>query len=320
MRCLPRQHKKSLPPTCFGESSCRVDSTLVAQPSDCVGPLPDFVAHGALVPRSGSFRMFHSTVLWLELLSKTSLTTVAGHTRAHCTSMWKWRRSGKVEGRSILRDDEELMSHVREGAPAVAEKRTLPDPGSACGFHPKELFGAPLGRLDIRPQQSIQKGMTAGIDLPGSQQLLLFLFLVLQAAPSHGSHDVIVLFLGPLPPEGGCIPKLCNWPAASTMQKVPAFLRQPCAPGVCVNSLVSVGTKDTMTSTPARGKDVQRTQRNVRTLFLSNHWNGYVACRSKMQTALARIGSRTNTDSSFQPPFQQSEHSVFSTVMSLSVP
>ena len=110
-----------------------------------------------------------------------------------------------MEGRSILRDDEELMSHVREGAPAVAEERTLPDPGSTCGFHPKELFGAPLGRLDIRPQQSIEKGMTAGVDLPGSQLLLLFpFFLVLQAAPSHGSHDVIVLFLGPLPPEGGC--------------------------------------------------------------------------------------------------------------------
>ena len=140
MRCLPRQHKKNLPlPASFGESSCRVDSTLVAQPSDCVGPLPDFVAHGALVPRSGSFRMFQNTVLCLELLSKTSLTTVASHTRAHSTSMWKWRRSGNVEGRSILRDDEELMSHVREGAPAVAE-RTLPDQGSACGFHPKEFL------------------------------------------------------------------------------------------------------------------------------------------------------------------------------------
>ena len=168
--------EKSPSPASFGESSCRVDSTLVAQPSDCVGPLPHFVAHGALVPRSGSFRMFQSTVLCLELLSKTSLPTVASHTRAHSISVWKWRRSGKLEGRSILGEDEELMSQVREGAPAVAEERTLPDLGSACGFHPKELFGAPLGRLDIRPQQSIEKGMTAGVELPGSQHLLLFLF------------------------------------------------------------------------------------------------------------------------------------------------
>ena len=211
------------------------------------------------------------------------------------------------------------MSHVREGAPAVAEERTLPDPGSTCGFHPKELFGAPLGRLDIRPQQSIEKGMTAGVELPGSQLLLLFPFFWSsrqrrRMAATMSSYCSAGLFRLR---AAASVPKLCNWPAASTMQKVPAFPRRA---GVCVNSLMSVDTKATMTSTPARGKDVQRTQRNVRTLFLSNHWNGCVARRSKMQTALARIGSRTNTDPSFQPPLQQSEHSVFSTVMSLSVP
>ena len=80
------------------------------------------------------------------------------------------------------------------------------------------------------------------------------------------------------------------------MQKVPAFPHQPCAPGVCVNSLMSVGTKPTMTSTPARGKDVQRTQRNVRTLYLSNHWNGCVAWfahqhGSELSTSVPAIGT-----------------------------
>ena len=165
--------------------------------------------------------------------------------------MWKWRRSGKVEGRSILRDDEELMSHVREGAPAVAEERTLPDPGSACGFHPKELFGAPLGLLDIRPQQSIEKGMTAGVELPGSQQLLLFpFFLVFQAAPSYGSHDVIALFLGPLLPEGGCVrPQALQLGGGKHHAEGPSLSMSGWS---CVNSLMSVGTKPTMTRTPAR--------------------------------------------------------------------
>ena len=49
--------EKSHSPTSFGESSCRVDSTLVAQPSDCVGPLPDLRC--AWSPRSSQRLLPH---------------------------------------------------------------------------------------------------------------------------------------------------------------------------------------------------------------------------------------------------------------------
>ena len=160
------------------------------------------------------------------------------------------------------------MSRVRQGAPAVAEERTLPDLGSSFGFHSKGLFVAPLGRLDIRPQQSIEKGMTAGVELPGSQHLLLFLFFwscrqrrrMEATMSSCCSSDLFRL-------RAAASPSF-----ATGLQIAPCRRSQP--------FLMSVGTKPTTTWTPRReNKHGEPKEINVRTLDITEMANGCVACQ-----------------------------------------